>query len=410
MGGFINVAADLDSISVIDSENEVAAEEVGLEKDDVESIWQALLRYYRSGTQPALSLCIRRHGKIFFHRSVGHASGNGPGEQGERVLMRPETPVCIFSTSKAISAMLIHSLHDDNHLNLDARVADYLPEFAQNGKQDVTINDILSHKAGIRSFKHPVRDHRLFETDYLVKMLCEQPLQRDFIGAPAYHAATGGFILGEVARRVTGKTLQDLFVERVKKPMGLRYLQYGAAAEDVPQIAHNYVTGPPIIFPFSLAVDYALGGSFENIVLAAQDERFYQGVIPSANMVSNAEEIGRFFEMLLQGGTFEGKRIFAAETVARARHETGNTFFDRGIMMPMRYSAGFMLGNRPVGMFGPDCYQAFGHLGFMNTLCWADPERHISVALLTTGKALISAHLIDYINLISTIADRCRTD
>jgi len=76
-------------------------------------------------------------------------------------------------------------------------------------------------------------------------------------------------------------------------------------------------------------------------------------------------------------------------------------------MIPMRYSEGLMLGARPFGLFGPNTAQAYGHLGFMNILGWADPQREIAAALLTTGKAVMGSHLVALSSLLSTLAKRC---
>jgi CubicO group peptidase (beta-lactamase class C family) len=76
-------------------------------------------------------------------------------------------------------------------------------------------------------------------------------------------------------------------------------------------------------------------------------------------------------------------------------------------MIPMRYSEGMMLGARPAGLYGPNTANAFGHLGFMNILGWADPQRSVSAALLTTGKAILGTHLIALAKLLTTISRRC---
>ena len=87
-------------------------------------------------------------------------------------------------------------------------------------------------------------------------------------------------------------------------------------------------------------------------------------------------------------GELGGVRVFSPLTVCHAVMETGKPEIDRTIMLPMRYGAGMVLGNKPIGMYGPFTHAAYGHLGFSNIFCWADPERDIAVSLLTTGKAL----------------------
>jgi CubicO group peptidase (beta-lactamase class C family) len=82
---------------------------------------------------------------------------------------------------------------------------------------------------------------------------------------------------------------------------------------------------------------------------------------------------------------------------------------DRLLLAPLRYSAGMMLGDRRIGLYGPDTAQAFGHLGFANIFAWADPQRDISVALLTTGKLVLGPHLAALWGLLSRISRHCPT-
>ena len=101
-------------------------------------------------------------------------------------------------------------------------------------------------------------------------------------------------------------------------------------------------------------------------------------------------------------------RVFDPLTVKRAVMEAGSgPELDRTLMLPMRYSMGMMLGSKPVGLMGPSTEQAFGHLGFVNVLCWADPERELSAALLTTGKPLVGPHYLPWFRVLWEIAGQC---
>ena len=96
----------------------------------------------------------------------------------------------------------------------------------------------------------------------------------------------------------------------------------------------------------------------------------------------------------------------ATSTIARAVQEFGSRTVDGTLMIPMRFSAGLMLGDEPFGVWGPNSRHAFGHLGLINKFAWADPERELSVSLLTTGLPLISHHILPLVNVIRTIANR----
>jgi CubicO group peptidase (beta-lactamase class C family) len=130
------------------------------------------------------------------------------------------------------------------------------------------------------------------------------------------------------------------------------------------------------------------------VVDVSNDPRFLDITLPAGNLFATAEEASRFFQMLLNGGSWNGKQIFRPDTVRRATSSIGKgSKIDRTLMIPLEYSPGFMLGARTLSLYGPGTPRAFGHLGFISIYCWADPQRDLSGALLTTGKGIIGPHL-----------------
>jgi CubicO group peptidase (beta-lactamase class C family) len=126
----------------------------------------------------------------------------------------------------------------------------------------------------------------------------------------------------------------------------------------------------------------------------SNDPRFLSGVIPSANVISTARDASAFFQCLLQLGEHEGRRIFDRRTVQHAIDEQAAWEIDLTLGMPISYGLGFMLGNRGLSLYGWNHPRAFGHLGLTNVFCWADPDRALAVALLTTGKPVLSLHAL----------------
>lgn len=392
--------------SVTARAEEAAPEAVGLPEARREAIWSAVERLYRSRTYPGVSLSIRYRGKRIIDRCIGHARGNGPRDKrrGDRVPMTPQTPVCLFSASKAITAMLVHKLAEEGLIQLDAPVAEYVPEFAAKGKQYITVGDVLSHKGGIPSIEQKRPDPSiLWDWDACVQTLCNTRARGDAGVTQAYHAVTGGFILGEVMRRVTGEELNTILDERIRQPMGFRHFRYGLPADEQPDSALNYFTGLRETFPLSLAVKRALGGPFRTVCEVSNAPEFMNAVIPAGNVYATASEACDFFQCLLNGGAFNGRRVFERRTVTRAIREASPRQFDRTLLVPLRASEGFMLGDTPFGLYGPDTRASFGHLGFINIFCWADPRREIAVSLLTTGKPIIAPHIGPLIGLLRAI-------
>lgn len=404
------IPADLATVTDIDRASEVPAESVGLTEDDRSAIWSAVEDLYRTGVHPGISLCLRRRGQIVINRAIGHAAGNGPSDAGTGIprLMRVDTPVCLFSASKAVTALLIHKLAEDGLINLLDPVSYYLPEFARKGKQTITIHQILAHRGGIPGLPAGEPLDTLYHPDRIWQLLCDaKPIAVDG-SALAYHAITGGFVLGKLVEAVTGQSIQDYLDLVLRKPLAMRTFRYGIETAHRNDAALNYATGLDTPFPLSLAVKRALGGSMNMAAEVSNDHRWMEAVVPAGNMYATAEETGRFFEMLRAGGVWQRRRVLKAITVQRAVQEYGALTLDRTMLIPMRYSAGLMLGADPFGLFGRYSGRAYGHLGLINKFGWADPDREISAALLTTGLSLLGHHLLQLAKVIARISDRCR--
>ncbi|MGH8562250.1 MAG: serine hydrolase domain-containing protein, partial [Nevskiales bacterium] len=316
---FIEVPADLDPLTQIDHEGECDPCEVGLEPQQVTDIWQSVEDFYRTGLQPGISFALRRHGKLVLHRALGHARGNGPADPPEagKLPMQLDTPVCLFSASKAITAMLVHKLAEDGRIRLRDRVADYVPEFGVRGKDKITLLNVLSHRAGIPSI--PVKDPDpalLQDWDSIVQLLCAAKPSHIIGLVQAYHAITAGFVLGEVIRRVTGRELRDVMTDTFRKPLGFRYFNYGLdRKEDQAEAAFNYFTGSPLKFPLSYVARRVLGVEFERVSTVANEENYMSAIVPAGNLYATADEASRFFQMMLNGGELDGVRIFEPRTI-----------------------------------------------------------------------------------------------
>lgn len=406
----ISVPHDLEAVTTRDRVAEVEPREVGMTREGVLAIWAGVERYYRTGMHPAISVCIRRRGKVVLKRAIGHARGNGPldGPCAERVLVTPDTPICQFSASKAITAMLVHHLEQRGLIHLMDPVSWYIPEFAAHGKGDVTIFHVLSHQSGFPQVPADTDVNLLFDNDRIIELLCALKPKHRGGHDLSYHAITGGFILGELVRRVTGKTIRDYLHETFRVPLGFKYFDYGLADESFGELAVNYRTGLPVPFPVTKFIVRALGRSWSEVVRLSNDPRFYRAVIPSANIVATADEMSQFFQLLLNGGELHGTHVFDPLTVRRATLEAGKMRIDSTmVLLPMRYSAGLMLGASPFGMFGPHTDRAFGHWGFINSFSWADPDRDIAASVLNTGKPFFGPHLVQHFELLGLIAKHC---
>jgi CubicO group peptidase (beta-lactamase class C family) len=405
----VHVPRDLSRVTTIGEEED--AGDAGMEQRDVEAIWRSARELYKSGVHPALQLCVRREGKVVLNRSLGHARGNGPedGRDADKVLVTPETPFCVYSTSKAITALVIHKLHERGLLSIFDKVADYIPEYAAHGKGDTTIAHVLAHRAGVPTISGKALDlGRVGDREFLRKTISDaRPLPFMKPGTLlAYHAVSGGFILAEIVWEVTGKSLRDVLAEEFLDPLGFRWMNYGVKPEDVDKVGLSYATGPQLLPPLSTLVKRVLGSPIDKAVEISNDPRFLTGVVPSANIITNADELSRFFEIFRRGGELDGVRVMEPETLERALTEQSRLEIDWSLGFPTRFSYGLMLGAKLVSLYGRDTDQAFGHLGLINIMGWADPERALSAALVTSGKALIYPELPRFYGVLQTIASR----
>ena len=372
----------------------------------VERIWRSVEALYRSGIHPAIALCVRREGHVVLDRAIGHTSGNGPGDprRGPKVLATPETPFCIFSASKAITAMVIHLLDERDLIHIDDRVCEYIPEFAKHGKDAITIAHVLSHRSGVPRIPREALDLRYIDDrEFQLRVMCDaRPSSRPGT-VVAYHAISGGFVLAEIVRRVTGQGIREVLADEILEPLGFRWGNYGVAPQHLPLVARSYATGPPIVPPLSLLVERVLGVRLDKGVELVNDPRFLTGVVPSGNIVATANELSRFFELLRAGGELDGVRIFEPRTIRRAITEQAYHRPDLMLALPLRWSLGFLLGARYLSVYGPDTEMAFGHVGFMNVIGWADPERALSGALITSGKPLVYPEIAQFWGIMRRI-------
>jgi len=399
------IPSDLDEVT--SRGTEVPPEAVGLERATIERIWEAARALYRTGVHPALQLCIRRHGEIVLHRAIGHAAGNAPQDAPDapRVLCTTQTPFNIFSASKAVTAMVIHKLDEERLLHLEDRVCEYIPEFSRHGKDRITIRHILSHRAGIPNLPPEAIDLDLLgRPERVVEILADAKPRTRPGRLLAYHAVSGGYVLAEIVRRITGSDVRSVLEDRISRPLSLRWLSYGVAPGDVSRVAVNAFTGPPVPPPLTWILKNALGTTLAHAIELSNDPRCLTGIVPSANVVTTAEELSAFYQCLLDGGALGGVRVFDPRTVRHATAEQNHWELDFTLGLPIRYGLGFMLGGAPASLYGLDNPHAFGHLGLSNVIAWADPERDLSVALLNNGKPVLSTHVVRLVELMVAIS------
>ena len=210
--------------------------------------------------------------------------------------------------------------------------------------------------------------------------------------------------MDQVVREVTGKSVRDILIRDFKRPLGLDWFDYGVKPEQTDFVAHNVMTGFRMGPLMSKMFQRILGMPWGEVVKLSNDPRFLAGVIPSGNLITTARGIATLYQCMLDDGMYKGKRILSPSTVDKLVDVPNtNLEVDRMLGMPMRYGNGFMMGTDSFSLYGWNHPRAFGHVGMSNTFTWADPDRELVVALLTTGKPILGTHLIALPKLIAEI-------
>lgn len=294
-----------------------------------------------------------------------------------------DTLVCMMSVTKSMTAIALFKLIEQGKVDLEAPVARYWPEFAQNGKERITVGCVMSGMAGLL-YADAAPANAAYDWAAMIHAYEVQKPEWEPGAKGAYHSISYGFLLGEIVRRVSGRTIDVFFAEEVAGPLGADY-HIGLDDSDLHRVADIIPNSKSVTLIQSADEATKLGrawrvrpkGTPENPV-PYNTKAFRQAIYPSASGHGNARAAARVYAMLVNGGTLDGARILSREVIEVARTESwcgicGMT--DR----PFRYGVGFFLNYPPLSPFGRNP-RAFGHAGAGGALAVADPEAGLAFA------------------------------
>ncbi len=304
----------------------------------------------------------------------------------------------VFSTTKGIAAIAAHLLAQRGLLDFDAKVTDIWPEFGQAGKQDATIGMIFAHQVGL-----PVVDARLslgevLEVSPIVEALAAQAPLWEPGTAHGYHALTYGWLVGEVVRRITGRSIGEFVADELARPLGLD-LWIGLPESEGSRVAPLVAARPeeaafdiadldPEIVPLlgDLAAAYLnpesvtnralhLNGAFDlgagDGEMAWNRPEVWASQIPAANGITNARSLARLYAACVS--EVDGIRLLDDATVKAATAEQSNGR-DRTLVVPTRFGLGFFLPSSFSPLMGDG---SFGHAGAGGSLGFADTDHRV---------------------------------
>ena len=304
-----------------------------------------------------------------------------------------DTMVIVYSATKGLAAMTLAIAHSRGWLDYDERVAHYWPEFAQNGKDAVTVRQLLAHQAGLFALDEPIDRSLVADVDRLAVVLARQRPAWEPGTRQAYHAITLGFYQSELLRRIDPRhrTLGQFFQDEIATPLGLDV--YIRLPETIPDSRLATVSRPSPVdmllgFPIRFTLDVlnprsrivrALRGS----ELPHDTQRVYARNLemPSGGAVGTARAIARAYSVFASGGRELGLRQETLDLLAAPAVPPSRGFYDECLKGEVQFSLGFMKPS-PLWPFGSP--SSFGSPGSGGSLGFADPEWGVGYAYVTS--------------------------
>ncbi|MGW5456553.1 serine hydrolase domain-containing protein [Nocardia sp. NPDC003979] len=309
-----------------------------------------------------------------------------------------------FSTGKGVAATVLHRVAERGLIDYEAPVAEYWPEFAAHGKHDITVRDVLSHRAGLHRVRGLVPGREgILDYGAVVTALAESPADPRRIRTSGYHAITFGWLVSEILQRATGESFTELLRREVAQPLGTDEFWFQVPVAQRRRIAKIFPhLAPPGIRwntassvlswvrPVRGLAEAGMPESFDELV---RDPRVHDAVMPGWNGVFSARALARMYGALANGGvvytgdaenaTGEGDspvQFLRPETIEQINRTQQTESRDYVLGLPLRFTLGY---HRPVLMTKQQPRHAFGHYGVGGSGAYADPDLGMSIAFVT---------------------------
>jgi CubicO group peptidase (beta-lactamase class C family) len=347
---------------------------------DFGGVTQALRRVATHKRGGGAAVAVYHRGELVVDAWTGARDALGTPWQADTMAMS-------FSTTKGVIATTVHRLVDRGLIDYDEPVATYWPEFAANGKQGITIRQLLNHSAGLHALRNVIPDaYDMLDWDLVTSRLAA--------AAPAYppgtrfgyHGITFGFLLGDVIQRVTGWSVHDAVEAEIVKPLDLDGMSIGVPFDKRGRVADLIVRfgDAERVERFAQRASRLrwMRPAIDTFVVPNSD-RFYasseilDSAIPAVNGCFTARSLARMYAALAGGGEFEGERFLSADTLRRATEIQTNAV-DIVVGFRMRWRLGYHLAATTRGIIP----NGFGHFGFGGSGAWADPDNDLAVAFV----------------------------
>jgi len=317
------------------------------------------------GLHPGAQICVSRHGEILIDEAFGSAR--------EGVAMQRDSIMLWFSAGKPLTAVAIGQLVERGVLTWEARVAEVIPEFAQNGKESVTVRHLLTHTAGLRNLDTGGSS----DAEEKLAWICAQPLEPNWVPGEraGYHIKGSWFLLGEIVRRLSGKSIDEFLRAELFLPPGMRASSLALTEDEVSALGDR------------LAFVYDTSDGTPRPKEGWNSREGFTRCRPGGSARGPVRELARFYEALLNGG--EG--VLRPETVKLMTSRQRVGMFDETFQFKMDWGLGFIINSNRDGFQMPYSFgryaspNIFGHSGNQASCAFADPEQQLVVAWACNG-------------------------
>ena len=359
-----------------------------------EQVADVLRHSLESKFEVGASFAVEIEGEMVMDLWGGH-------KDAERTMpWQQDTIVNVFSVTKGVTAICAAKLIEQGHLDLHQKVSHYWPEYGCNGKENTTVLDFLCHRAGMFGFRDQVPLDDWTNWGQFAGMLAAQAPFAEPNSIQAYHALTFGWLVGELIRRVDGRTVGVYFKEEIANPLGLDFA-IGLDDSDMARCAQMLMLDKlPSISQLNVLKylpDFLLSKSLTNIKAAvsrgfnpiafdgramdnpnfANTTEWRRAEIPAANGHGVASSLATLYGILSNGGSRDGNEVLKPETIELLRtvHSNGPDMVLFGLNY--KFGLGHML-NAPITPIGRNRSESmFGHTGIGGAVVFGDVEKKL---------------------------------
>ena len=369
-----------------DTELESSVEIRGSFHEDFQEVAETFAQNFDKYKEIGSSVCVVIDGETTVDLWAGYKNEQRTDEWKENTLS------VAFSSTKAALAVCAHILIDREELNSKEKVSKYWPEYGKNGKENTTVEMILNHSAGLPALRTPVQEGGFYDWDYMVELLeNEEPF---WIPGKetGYHMMTTGWLIGELVRRVSGKSLGQFFNDEVSEPYNLDYWIGLPESEDKRVAKVTPFKPSPFDKPSAFATAFRTNpDSMQKLSLTNTGGYDYNAIetyrseIGGVGGITNARSLAGMFTPLAQNN----EKLLSKNCVKKLSESNVKSTIDNMLLFPTNFSDGFMLhidnrgkfeGEGGSFMIGPN---AFGHVGFGgSSATFADPDYKMSFGYL----------------------------